>query len=375
MKKRPKTSLLPLLAVWLVLAGRHLAAGEGENPSKVNPPEVGGGGGTTPAGAVTSPSSETSLPVFAVTVDRKDVFVGDRVTVTYSARIPAGSSLTLDTLVTPEPPEGERPPGGAVLEFFPPGSPVVEPWEGKESTVLWKQTVTFLPFLAGTVTVPGPYFTYEDEGPDGAPGRQQTLRPPAVTLQVASHLPKDAKPDSLAPKDDRPVLLPAPSLLFWFGLAALALLLLAAVWWLVARKRRARAAVGEAAPSLPPDAELLAALDRLAREAEGLGDDPRPFYAGLTHAVKRYLERRLSEPVLEWTSFETLRQLRERGIELPKETGLAELLSAADVVKFGRGRSSREAALAHISRARRLHDGLEARLAPPVAPPGQEKVS
>ncbi len=351
--------------------------GGGADPSKGDSRAagVGGSGGVTPAGTVTSPSSESSLPVFGVSVDRKDVFVGDRVTVTYSARIPAASSLTLDTLVTPEPPEGERPPGGAVLEFFPPSAPVVEPWEGKESTALWKQTVTFLPFLAGTVTVPGPYFTFEEKRPDGTSGLQQTLRPPSVTLQVASRLPKDAKPDSLAPKDDRPALLPAPSLLFWLGLAVLALLLLAAVWWLVARKRRAKAGAGEEAPALPPGAELLEALDRLDREAGELGDDPRSFYAGLTHAVKRYLERRLSEPVLEWTSFETLRRLREKGIELPKETGLAELLSAADLVKFGKGRSSREAALDHISRARRLHDGLEARLAPALAAPGTEKAS
>ncbi|MGE5346963.1 MAG: hypothetical protein ACM3JH_13500 [Acidithiobacillales bacterium] len=363
-----------MLAVWLVLAGRHLAAGEGANPSKLNPSEV-GGGGATPAGAVMSPSSESSLPVFGVTVDRTSVSVGDSVTVTYSARIPAGASLRLDTLVTPEPPDGQRPPGGAVLEFLPPKPPIVEKWDGNESAYLWKQSVTFLPFMAGTVVVPGPHFAFEERKTGDAPKSSVDVQPPSVTLLVASRLPKDAKPDSLAPKDDRPVLLPGPSPLFWLGLAVLALLLLAAVWWRLVRKRRAKAGAGEAAPSLPPGAELLAALDRLAREAEGLGDDPRLFYAGLTHAVKRYLERRLSEPVLEWTSFETLRRLREKGIELPKETGLAELLSAADLVKFGKGRSSREAALEHVARARRLHDDLEAQLTPPTAAQGREKAS
>jgi len=91
--------------------------------------------------------------------------------------------------------------------------------------------------------------------------------------------------------------------------------------------------------------------------------------------VKRYLERRLDEPVLEWTSFETVRRLREKGIELPKEIGFPDLLSAADVVKFGRGRSTRDAALSHLGRARLLHDSLEARLSPPPAAAATEKAS
>lgn len=313
--------------------------------------------------------------VFDVAPDRTEVFVGDRVTVTYSARIPAGSKLTLDALVTPEPPEGARPPGGAVLEFDPPKPPVIEREKEKDGGVLWRQTIAFQPFMAGTVVVPGPHFTFEEKQADGLFGRPVDVRPPAVTLQVASRLPKDAKPETLAPKDDRPVRLPGPSLLFWLGIAALALLFLTALWWRILRKRRARAAGGEAPAPVPPGEELLVELDRLAREAERLGDDPRSFYAGLTHAVKRYLERRLDEPVLEWTSFETVRRLREKGIELSREIGFPELLSAADIVKFGRGRSNRESALDHLVRARRLHDGLEERFAPRPAAPETEKAS
>jgi hypothetical protein len=361
-----KPSLIVLLAVPLVLAGGLLAAGEGADPSKENPPEAAGrSGGSSPAAPPI---------VFGVTVTPSAVSVGDPVTVTYSARLPLGSSLLLDALVTPEPPDGQRPPGGAVLEFLPPKPPVVERWDGTESAVLWKQTITFIPFLAGPIIVPGPHLTLQGNVAAGTPGPGRELRPPSVTIQVASRLPKDAQPETLAPKEDRPVRLPGPSLLFWIGAAALALLFLAALWWRIVRKRRTKG-VAVAAALLPPGAELLAELDRLAREAEALPDDPRPFYAGLTHAVKRYLERRLEEPVLEWTSFETLRRLREKGIELPKETGLAELLSAADVVKFGRGRSTREAALDHLARARRLHDDLEAHFAPSPAAPGTEKAS
>lgn len=312
--------------------------------------------------------------VFEVAVDRTEVSVGDRVTVTYSARIPAGSKLGIDALVTPEPPEGERPPGGSVLEFDLPLPPVVATKIEGDGSLLWKQTVTFIPFMAGTVVVPGPHFTFEEREPDGVPGRALDLRPPSVTLQVASRLPKDAKPEGLAPKEDRPVRLPGPSLLFWTGVTALALLLATALAWRFLKKRR-KAAAEETVPSIPPGEELLGELSRLEREVELLGDDPRGFYAGLTRAVKRYLERRLEMPVLEWTSFETVRRLAERELELPPEIGFAELLSAADLVKFGRGRSTRDTARDHLVRARRLHQEIEARLAPPPALPDREKAS
>ncbi len=376
-REGPGRLLLPALAVSGVFCCGLLASGTAASSSKVNAPEAKGGGGAPSSAASLSPPPPAAPEgiVFGVTVDRKEVSVGDPVTVTYSARIPAGSSLSLDALVTPEPPEGERPAGGAVLEFLPPKPPVVEPWDGKEGVSLWRQTITFLPFLPGAVTVPGPHLTLEERQADGAPGPRRELRPPGVTLQVASRLPKDAKPDALAPKDDRPVRLPAPSLLFWAGLSLLALLLGAAIWWWVARRRRSRGTGTPAAEEVPPGAELLVELARLARAAEQLGDDPRTFYADLTHALKRYLERRIAEPVLEWTTFETVRRLREREIEFPHEIGLSELLSSADLVKFGKGRSTRLEARGHLLRARLLHDSLEARFAPPRDAAGGESAS
>ena len=72
-------------------------------------------------------------------------------------------------------------------------------------------------------------------------------------------------------------------------------------------------------PALPPGPELLASLEELAARLPSDRDDPRAFYSELTRVTKRYLERQLRLPVLEWTTYETVRRLRDKGWELPRE--------------------------------------------------------
>jgi hypothetical protein len=295
--------------------------------------------------------------VFSAAADHTSVPVGDRVTVTYSARIPAGSSLTLDALVTPAPAEGSRPAGGTVLDFENPPAPVLEKTE-TPGTALFKQSITLAPFLAGTIVVPGPHYTFAS--PSGEKG---AVRPPSVELTVASRLPADQKPEQLAPKADRPVRIPGYPPKVWIALGAAVLLVAGAIWWLLARRKRKGEAGAPAIPATPPGEEFLAALEVLKREVAGIDADPRAFYSALTHATKRYLERRLDQPVLEWTTFETVRRLRDQNLEFPREIGLSELLAVADRVKFGKGAATRHEAGQHLSRARLVHDHLEGVLA------------
>jgi hypothetical protein len=187
------------------------------------------------------------------------------------------------------------------------------------------------------------------------------VRPPDVLLNVASRLPKDKKPEELAPKADRAIRLPAIPLKFWIAVGAGLALAAGLVWWRIARRRRKRAAGAAARPEIPAAEELLGELARLSRLVESLGDDPRPFYTELTHAVKRYLERTTGDPVLEWTSFETIRRLRESGLEFSAEVALPDLLASADRVKFGKAGATRTDAREALVRARRLHDHVEAR--------------
>ena len=213
-----------------------------------------------------------------------------------------------------------------------------------------------VPFVSGEVPVPGPHLVYV--APDGT---RTAVRPPEALLKVASRLPGDKKPDQLAPRDDRDFRIPPRPWWFWALLATAAGLVALVVLWLVRRKRRPAGgtdAAGE--PLAPPEVEFAAALERLAAATATLGDDPRPFYSELTHATKRFLERHLSLPVLEWTTFETVKRLRETGWEAPREVGLSEILGSADRVKFGRGAATRIEADQHVERARRLLAFVEA---------------
>ena len=312
--------------------------------------------------AQTPPAQKTetaAAPSFAVTLDKSEVSIGDRVVATYSARIPAGASLEIEALVSPKL-EVSMPgtASGPVLEFEPPAPAVVKKAEGNAGPDVWSQAVGFAPFTEGEVVLPGPMLVLVSPS-----GERTPVRPPSITLRVSSRLPGDKKPEALTPRADRPVRIPAHSPWFWAAITA-GILAVALVAWLLWRRRKTAPVLAAIAPpAIPPGRELLEAIERLAAEADRLGNDPRAFYSELTRVTKRYLERRLDRPVLEWTTFETIRRLREDGIEIPREIGLSDLLSAADQVKFGRAGSTRDEARRHLTRARLLCDHLEARAA------------
>lgn len=370
-----KILLAPSRRVALGAATLLLAAGVGAFSSKGDtgqPTGTAGAFAATPPSSPSRNSSSSSPPLsFSATADRTSVSVGDRVLVTYTAKLPPGATLTLDSLVTPAPVDGERPAGGSVLEFENPAPPTL----AKSPTgnlFEWSQTVALFPFAAGTVRVPGPHYTFE-ESPSG---RRLDVRPPDLDLRVASRLPKDKKPEEIAPKADRGIRIPAIPAKFWIALGAAVALVAGLVAWWIARRRRRVVAGAPAAPPVPPGVELLREIDRLAPVVDTLGTDPRGFYSELTHAVKRYLERTTGDPVLEWTTFETVRRFRERGFDLPADVALPDLLASADRVKFGKASATREDARDALGRARRLHDHVEAHeAARRAAEAAQEKAS
>ena len=319
------------------------------------------------AGASPGAVPEATVPppvVVTSTADKTSVAVGEPVTLVYAARVPAGSKLRLTHLVSPARPEGHAATSGFVLDFEPVSPAVEEPLKGAGGLVELRQTVRLAAFLPGETRVPGPVLAYE--APDGT---KAVLRPPAVALNVSSRLPEGQKPEELAPKPARPVRVPARGFWFWASVALAVLAVAGFAAWVVRRLRRKPApeAVAAAPPPLPADAELEAALAALAERAASIDGDPRPFYSDLTHAAKRFLERHLGESVLEWTTFETVRRLRELGAEPPREVGLPDLLAGADRVKFGRAGATRAEAERALDGARHLLAWGRVRIAAQVA--------
>lgn len=320
--------------------------------------------------AFAAPGPQPPVP-FDAAVDRPSAAIGDKVVVTWSARLPEGSRVELEALVSPklESPAGSQGgEDGLAVEY---GTPSPEKVEKKgDGTVLWSRSVSFAPMVAGSWQLPGPHLAVVSPS-----GERTAARPRSVLLTVSSRLPSGEKKDEIAPRALRPPRIPPVPTWVWVSLAALALALCALGAWAF-RKLRGRVsgdgAEAPAAPPVPPGTEYLASLDALSSRLPAPGEDPRPFYSELTFATKRYLERRLSQPVLEWTTGETVRRLRDAGVPIPREAGLAELLGAADQVKFARAAAARTDAERHLGRAREIHDRLEAALAPPPPVPSAQ---
>jgi hypothetical protein len=195
--------------------------------------------------------------------------------------------------------------------------------------------------------------------PDGTEGETATA---AVALKVRSLLPKDPAERKLA--DIRGPIAVSIGRVFWIVLALVAAFAAALALWLLRRRRRVVVPAVAALPESPPDVEALRALDALAASDLVARGEYRAFYIQLTVVAKRYLERRLRNPVLEMTSAETIAFLRghPHGGELVST--VRDLADAADRIKFARGDGLHGEASRHLAAARSLVSSLEARLRP-----------
>ena len=96
--------------------------------------------------------------------------------------------------------------------------------------------------------------------PDGTEGELATE---PIGLRIVSVLPKDPEEQKLV--DIRDPLAVSIGRAFWVGLAAVVLVVGALAVWLIRRRRRAPVVDAAPEPPIPPDAEALEALDRLAK--------------------------------------------------------------------------------------------------------------
>jgi hypothetical protein len=179
-------------------------------------------------------------------------------------------------------------------------------------------------------------------------GAQGTAKSRPVPLNVVSAL--DPNEQNPAPADFAP---PQPVLVsraFWVA-GSIASAILIAVFILVARRLRfpKKPVDPTVAPALTAEEAALQGLEALAVKAATI--EPKAFFIQLIQILKGYLEVRLEAPVLEMTSTETLSLVKSHDWTAPHAKALRELVSSADLVKFG-GLSQATDAQNHIQLVR-----------------------
>lgn len=285
-------------------------------------------------------ADSAGTPSVTAAASKTDVTVGETFTVEVTASGPAGTAWTFPAEAGDEqvelrpaqaPDTGERPAGMRRYEAA--------------------------AFALGEVRVPPIEVRYRL--PDGTSGAVSTA---AIPLRILSVLPKDPKEQKLA--DIRGPVGVGVGRAFWLAAAATGLLLAGFAFALWRRLRRRTITPEKTAPAVPPDTTARLALDRLAGSSLLARGEYRAFYIELADVAKRYLEARLSAPVLEMTSAETVAFLRDHPAGRDLATTVREVARAADRVKFARGEGVIEEAERHLASVRGMVTALEERLRP-----------
>lgn len=207
-------------------------------------------------------------------------------------------------------------------------------------------------FALGETEIPAIAVQYRLPG-----GTKGSATSAPVTLKVGSALPRGE--ESPQPADLRPPVKLPVGTAFWVALG-LALALVAAVAaWLIRRRRRPAELAVPPAPEVPPEEEARLALERLAASGLVEREEYRQYYIELATIAKRYLERRLGQPVLEMTSAEVGALLRDHPLAGPHLPVMRDLMGAADWVKFARGSAQVEAAQRHLASVRGIVAAVE----------------
>ncbi len=297
--------------------------------------------------AADAPSSAATGPVSVqATASKAELALGEPFTLELKAAGPAGTRYTF---------LGEASDDSFALRTTSAGA--AEKTPPPEGVHRYQAAV----FALGQAVIPPIPVSYRL--PDGTTGE---ARSQPLTLKVVSTLPRDPQQQKLA--DIRGPLAVSIAPAFWLALALSILLAGAAAAWLLRRRGRRRAPQTVSVPELPADAEALRALDALAGSGLLAAGEYRAFYIRLTEVAKRYLERRLSAPVLEMTTAETLAFLRGHPVAALLLAAVRDLAEAADRIKFARGEGLAAEAKRHLAAVRALVQELEERLRPPEAP-------
>ena len=214
---------------------------------------------------------------------------------------------------------------------------LVPPEKGKkkkgseQSTTTWIGRYTLALFALGDITLPGV--------PVKAHAGEQTIESQSDSLRL--HV-QSVLVDSLAKaemrdiKPQRDIRVPVP-VWAWVLLGGLAAAGLVA-WWMIRRRRRREAPPAPVAPPRPAHEVALAELRKLESLRLPFEGKIKEHYVRLSEILRRYLEdsNQFAMSALEETTYEIVRELREKGYLQPVVDEVAAMCDEADLVKFAK---------------------------------------
>lgn len=118
-------------------------------------------------------------------------------------------------------------------------------------------------------------------------------------------------------------------------LSALALLLLVVLIIKVIIRRKNKRLM-DLESLMPPHQRAMLELGRLEAKAFLSEGKTKEFYSELSNILRRYLDRRFQMETLEQTTFETLRNLKEKEFDQELTEKIREFLELSDLVKFAK---------------------------------------
>lgn len=131
------------------------------------------------------------------------------------------------------------------------------------------------------------------------------------------------------------------------GIAVLGLL-----WWLWFRYRRNRPLFQPKKEAVPPYAKAIRSLDEIREGKLWQAGREKEYYTSLTDTVRLYLEEEFGIPAMEQTSAETIDGLGNRSeVDSEERRKMAEILAAADFVKFARFKPLQEENVRYLDAA------------------------
>jgi len=289
-------------------------------------------------------------PTVAVRVDRAEANVGDRIAFSITSVGPRAMPVVL--------------PANLDLAPFSELGRVLEETDLGDGKMRREFTLGVAAYEPGSFEIPPVELTYF-----GADGTVKSVRTRAVPITIKSLIANEPEPKLKENADSVPVIERDYLVLYLAGGFAAALLG-AVIALLVRRRLRARRPPVPAVPPRPAHEIAMERLDRLGTLL-AQGGDLRPFYFGLSEAIRDYLGGRFGFDSLEMTTEELIAAMRRvpahetRGVLGSEIEGW---LSGCDLVKFAKLAPSVEQARGALETAIRMVEATRPRVAPPPVP-------